>query len=188
MSLNLDSAPRRSYGLPIVVAVIILTAAIGAAFYFNPHHTADLSVTHTDIFAPLTTFKTPMGSLHIVGQAPHTEQHLYAVVTVHLQDNLRLPLFLDEVDGRYTAADGTTIDAVSPSAADLARTEEIFPQIKPLLPHPLSISDTVPPQTAVDGQILLHFGNIGEKDWQTRKPSTLTIHFTHQDPITATIR
>ena len=184
MPLTLASAERRSYAAPIVVAAIVLVLAIGAAFWFNPHHTADLTATRTDIFAPVTTFKPVAGKLHVIGQKPATEQDLYAVVTLHLQNDLRLPIFIDEVDGSYDAAKGGELTAVAPATNDLDRMEQVFPQLKPMMPHPLLLGDTVAPKSSVDGQVVFHFAGLTADDWKTRKPSTLTLHFAHQDPIT----
>ena len=189
MPLTLAPETRRSYTVPLVVAALALLAVFAALFYFNPHRQAELHAAHTDIFAPQTTFQQlpTRGAIHIVGAAPQVEQDLYAVVTVQVKDDLRLPLFVDEVDAKYRAADGSEADAVAPAAADLARVEQIFPQLKPLLPHPLLLGDTVPPKGSAEGQVLLHFPHLTAKDWQARKPSTLTVHFLHQDPITVDI-
>ena len=169
--------------------MIVLTLAIGAAFYFNPHHQSDLTATHTDLFAPQTTFSQMKGkaSMNIVGGAPEVEHDIYAIITIHLHDELRLPLFIDEVDGKYVGSDGAQIDEVSPGSVDLARVQEVFPKLKALMPHPVLIGDTVPPKGSLDGQVLLHFGNITEDNWRSRKPSTLTVKFTHQDPVSVTI-
>ena len=167
----------------------VLFLVIGAAFYFNPHHQSDLTATRTEIFAPQTAFAQmkSKGSMNIVGAAPEVEHDVYAIITIHVHDELRLPLFIDEVDGKYIGANGAEIDEVSPGSIDLARVQEVFPQLKALLPHPVLIGDTVPPKGSLDGQVLLHFGNITEEDWRSRKPSTLTVKFTHQDPISVTI-
>ncbi len=191
MPLTLASAQRRNVAAPILIAIVVLAAIGGALFYFNPHHTADLTVTGTQIFAPVTEIKAPsvtVGGMHVVGQASSIESTLYVVVTVHLQNHLRLPLFLDGAEGKYIAPDNGELNALAPSPDDLERVEAAFPALKPLLPHPLVSGETVPPQSSVDGQVLLPFGRLSEAQWKARKPAPLTIHFRHQQPIPATVQ
>lgn len=190
MSLTLAPEQRRGYTIPIVLAILAPLLAIGIVLSRKPHHPSKLDVTHTVIFAPRTTFKASTGGaggVHIIGQQPQTEQNLYAVVTIHVHDGLRAPLYIAEVDGSYTGAAGDAQDAVAPSRADLVRMQEIFPELKPLMPHPLVMGDSIPAQGEAEGQVLLHYNALTEQDWAKRKPSTITMHFEHQDPLTATI-
>ena len=190
-SLVFASEQRRNFTTPIVIAFIVLAIVIGAVFYFNPHRQGELSAVRTDIFAPETTFKAPAANykgMNIVGQAPEVERELYAVVTIHIQNDHRLPAFLDEIDGKYIASNNDELTAISPgTASDLARVEEVFPGLKQLLPHPLFRGDTIPPKGSLDGQVLLSFGGVSADAWKTRKPSEIAVNFAHQKPMTAIV-
>ena len=185
--LNLGPAPERSPLKAILIALAILIVVAVAVFYLNPRKTAELSVPKVQLYAAHTTFNAESGGVHVIGQGAHTEDDLYVVATVHIEDKLRLPIFIDTVTSTYTTSSDETLDTTAPNAADLARIEESFPALTPMMSHPLDRQTQIASGAPVEGTVLLHFPGLTEKDWKARKSATLTVHLAHQAPQTITI-
>ncbi|HEV2618839.1 MAG TPA: hypothetical protein VGU23_02760, partial [Acidobacteriaceae bacterium] len=143
---------RRSYVLPILVALAILLAAATAVYLYLPRSTADIAITHIAVLPTHTTFQT--GS-KLVGKGQITEQDLYVLLTVRIVDQLRVPLFLSDITSTLTTAD----DAVTTTSAieknDLAAVTTAFPAIQPLTGPPLLRESTIQPHTPAQGMVLL---------------------------------
>jgi hypothetical protein len=185
--LNLGPAQERSPLKAILIALAILLAVAVAVFYLNPRKTAELSVTKTELYAAHTTFNAESSGVHVIGQGAHTEDDLYVVATVHIQDKLRLPIFISTITSTYTTQDNETLDTTAPGASDLARIEESFPALTPMMSHPLDLQSGIDPGGSAEGTVLLHFPGLTEKDWKARKSATLTVNLAHQAPQTITI-
>jgi hypothetical protein len=56
--LNFSQPERRSFLVPGLIAVAVLGGIFAAIFWLNPHHVADLAVTHTSILPTHTVFKS----------------------------------------------------------------------------------------------------------------------------------
>ena len=185
--LNLGPAQERSPLKAILIALAILIVAAAAVFYLNPRKTAELSVPKVQLYAARTTFNAESGGVHVIGQGAHTEDDLYVVATVRVEDKLRLPIFISTVASTYTTPANETLDTTAPSAADLARIEESFPALTPMMAHALDSQTEIAPGSAVEGTVLLHFPGLTEQDWKARKSATLTVNLAHQQPQTITI-
>ena len=186
--LNLGPAPESSPVRSILIAAVVLAAIAIGVFYFGPHRTAEITIPKTQIYAAHTTSKdTSAGEMHIVGQLAESENDLYVIATLHLKNNLPVPIYINNVTATYTTPQDTVIDARAPGASDLARIKEIFPALVPMLPNPIPLDDGIPAKSAVEGTVLLHFPGLTEQTWKERKSTTLTINFVHQSPQTITI-
>jgi hypothetical protein len=183
--LNLGPAPESSPLKSILIAVAVLIAIAAAVFYFNPRKTAELTVTKTELVAQTADAKHSVGG--IVGQPVETDNDLYVVVTLRIENKLRLPIFINGINAAYTPSDDAPIAVQSMRASDLPRVEEIFPTIKPLMTNPLTFDNGIDPKSAIEGTVLLQFPGITEAAWKSRKTATLTVDLAHQDPQTVTI-
>ncbi len=190
----LQTAPARERGvLPaLVIAAVVLAAAAAAIFYFNPHSTAELAVTHVDTFAPQTTFGAmegaagaPAAGTHVL-EAPttSTENDLYVVATVKMTDKLRLPLFLTGAVAHVTLADGAETEITALSAADVKRLEVIFPALGKQVTHPFEDGTEVDPQQTLNAQVVLPLPGQTAAAWAGKKSATLTITLRNQGPQT----
>jgi hypothetical protein len=181
--LTFSQSERRSYLSPILVALAVLIGAGVAAYLYFPHHTADLTITHTAVVPTHTEIET--GSKE-VGHQTEVEENLYVLTTLRIDDKLRDPLFISDITSTLT----TTDDAVTTEGAveknDLNAIYTAFPQIKPLAGAPLLRESTIPAGGHAEGMVILHFG-ITKADWDNRKSATLTVTFYHQGPTTITI-
>jgi hypothetical protein len=185
--LNLGPAEERSYLPAILVATAVLIVIGIAVFFLNPRKTADISVAKVDLYAPHTEFQSTPGGSQIVGQGPSTEDDLYAVVTVRVTDDLRLPLFVDGTSVTMTAPDGSQTEAIGVPSTDYARLEQTFPQLTPLLTEPFTYGQQIDPKQTAEGRVLVLFSNTNEATWKARKSATITLNLRNQSPLTATI-
>jgi hypothetical protein len=187
--LNLGPAQSSSPTKAILLAVIVLALVAGAVYYLNPRKTAELSVPRVQLYAAQTAFKAEDSNsgMHVIGQSAHVENDLYVVATLHIDDKLRLPLFLTTVTATYTSPKDETLDTTSPSAADLARIQESFPALTPMMPQPLDGQTQIAPGASAEGTVLLHFPGLTEADWKARKSAIITVNLAHQAPQTVTI-
>ena len=66
--LSLAPAEERSYLKPILISVAVLAVVAAALFLLNPRGIADVTVTHVDLFAPHTEYKSlaPKAGMHVL--------------------------------------------------------------------------------------------------------------------------
>ena len=173
---------RRSFLVPGIIAVAVLGAVFVLVFTLNPHRIADLTVTHTAILPTHTVFAS--GSM-VVGRPDQAQDDLYVLTTVHIKDDLRLPLFIKDITGTLSTADGDeTTSAVQ--KRDLDSLYVSFPALKPMASAPLLRETQIAPGQSAEGMVLLHFTQ-PQTAWDQRKAATVTIDFYHQGPLTVTI-
>ncbi len=185
--LNLGPAPQTTPLKSIFLAIILLAAIAAAVFYLTPRKTAELTIPNVQLYAAHTTTNSQQNGFNIVGQAAETDNDLYVVATVNLQNKLSLPLFIQSISAIYTTPDNTIMDAQALNPSDISRLEETFPALVPLMVNPLPFDPTIAPGATAKGTVLLHFSGLTEQSWKARKSATLTINLAHQNPQTATI-
>jgi hypothetical protein len=182
--LKLAPPPDNHRLIPMLVIAAIVMIAVGIAVYMlNPRKTAVITVQKTELFAPHTEFKQTPSSSHIIGAAEVSEDDVYVVATLRIQDKLRLPIFLTNTSATMTKDDGTTLEATVISPLDLPRLEQTFPQIVPLVsapaPPPLQFEDAIAAGTIRAGTVVLLFPQTSEKQWRAKKSATLTVRLAH---------
>ena len=181
--LTLAPPPDRSPLRYVLIAAVVLAAIAAAIFYFNPHKTAEITVSKVDIFSPHTVFKATPGAVHIIGVPQAAEDDVYVIVHVSFTNKLRIPIFLDGTSAILTSADGTTLDATSVAPRDLPRLETTFPNLAALANHPLTDGE-ISPGAVNEGAVVLLFPGITQASWHTKKLATLTFNLAQQSPQT----
>ena len=180
--LNFSQPERRSFLVPGLIAAAVLGGIFAAIFWLNPHHVADLAVTHTAIVPTHTVFKS--GST-LVGAHDPGEDDLYVLATVRIDDKLRLPLFIEDITATLSTDEGeATTSAVEKN--DLPNLYITFPALKPLATEPLLRETKIEPGGHAEGMVLLHFP-VTQTVWDQRKSAVITISLYHQLPQTVTI-
>ncbi len=174
---------RRSLLAPILIAAAVLLALGTGLYLYLPRRTADITITHTAILPTHTAFDT--GS-KLVGKQQRIEEDLYVLLTVRIDDKLRVPLFLSDITANLTGADGSTATTSAVEKNDLPAVYTAFPAIRPLTGPPLLRESTIQPHSPPQGMVLLHFP-IVQAIWDNRQSATLTLSFYHQAPITIPI-
>jgi hypothetical protein len=171
----------------IAIAAVVLIAAAGAFFYFNPSKPAEISVTGVQIYAAHTEMRAMKGGTHIIGAAPHMDNDLYIVLTVKLTDKDRAPLFIKDETAILTAPDHTILESSAIQKGELANVYAAFPQLQALASTPLARDTEIAPGQTAEGMVLLHFPGATEANWHPRESATLTLDFFHQPSQTVTI-
>lgn len=176
--------------MAISIALLVLAVTALAVFYLNPRRTADLTVTEVKIFAPHTPFKelqTESKSVHVLDQAPVSEDNLYVVATVRLTNKLRLPLFISGWNATLTLADGSIQEGTPVHTRDLERLSDLLPGLGSLVKTPLHDGDQVAPSAARQGSVVILFPGLDQAAWQNRKLARLALNLRNQEAQTVTL-
>jgi hypothetical protein len=174
-------------GLAIAAGVLILVAA--AVFWFNPHKQAEGHLTNFQLYATSTklTDLTGQSGTHVIGTGPSTEDDLYVVATVQVDNQLRLPLFINGSQVELIQPDNTEVDGLVVSAHDVPRLTETYPDLGKLAPQPLPFQAEAPPKGSVTGSIIAQFPSMTESMWKGKKSARIRLLFAHQDPLVITL-
>jgi len=180
--LTFSQPERRNLLLPIGIAAVILVAIAALVLAFLPRRTADLAITHVATWQAHTVYKSDS---IVVGQ-DKAEDDLYLLVTLRIDDRLKIPLFLKDFTATLTTADGQTLETGAAEKNDLEALYTTFPVLKSLSSPPLLREATIAPGQPAEGMILLQLP-IKQDAWDHRKAATLTVDFYHQGPQTIAI-
>ena len=189
--LTFSQPARRNLFVPFATALALFGIILGLVLYLTPHTIAEISVSQPVIYAAHTVFKS---NSIVVGQDP-SQDDLYLIVTVRIQDHLRLPLFIKDFTATLTPAnpDGTPAEPITSSAVqklDIPNLYTSFPALKALAAQqtaqPLYRETQIDPGTFAEGTVLLHFP-VTQTTWDQRKSATLTIDLYHQGQLTVPI-
>lgn len=181
--LSFSQPEPRNFLVPAVAVAGIVAIAVALIYFFTPHRVADAQVTHVS-YLPMH-FSFANGS-RVVGREDASEDDLYVLATVRLHDNLKLPLFIKDLTGTLTTADGTDITTSAVEKNDLDEVYEALPSLKPISGPPLLREVEIAPGATAEGVVMLHY-SATEAVWKQRKSASVTVEFYHQDPITVTI-
>ena len=185
--LNLGPPPSRSPLAGILIAAGVLAAAAAAVFLLNPRKTANVTVSRVRTYTARTQASEVKGTTHVIGAPARIEQDLYVLVTVKIDDTLRLPLFIKDETAVLTAQDGSVLETSALHKEDLPQVYAAFPAVEQLASAPLARDTRVEPGQSAEGMVLLHFPGATEANWTSRKSATLTLTLFHQDPQTITL-
>jgi hypothetical protein len=177
------SQPARSNLLaPVLIAFLVLGITITLVLRFTPRKTADLAITRTVVYPTHTVFKAD--SL-LVGH-DRAQDDLYVLTTLHIDDRLRLPLFLKDFTGTLTTADGQDITTSAAEKQEIPALYLTYPALKSLGANPLLRDTLIDPGQSAEGMVLLHFP-VTLDDWKRRKSAVLNIDLYHQGQQSVTI-
>jgi hypothetical protein len=185
--LTFAQAPRRNYAVPVLIAVLILSAVAAMGYNHFSGRTVKTSIAHTEVFPIRVVMKEqqPQGFKVLSDKPVSHAEGIYVLATVHIENHLADPLFLKD----FHAVLDTDNGQLSTSAieqADLPAVTDAFPELKPKLATPLLRESSVPVGKTSDGVVVLQFP-ITQAMWDARKSAVLTIDLYHQDSITVTI-
>jgi hypothetical protein len=166
---------RRNLLVPVLLAFLILGIVLALVLKFTPHKTADLAITRTSVYQAHTVFKSDT----IVVANQHTEDDLYVVTNLRIDDRLDLPLFIKDFTATLTTADGEEVSTSAVEKRDLDNVYASFPDLKPLASDPLLRDTMISPGQSAEGMILLHFP-VAKDVWDHRRTAVLNIDLYHQ--------
>lgn len=172
---------------PGTIALVICVIAAAAFLYFaRKGPDADVSIVHLTVYPVHTTSSANMGQPGTLGQA-ETHDELYVLAIVKVQSRLKdTPLFLKDMEGSVTSAEGDQRRELAASASNVPRFFLGYPAMKSEEAAPLLRESTIAPLQSEQGLVLLHFP-IDKATWDHRKSANITLSFYHQQPITVDI-
>jgi hypothetical protein len=173
--LKFAQPARRNLLVPVLLAFLILGIVLALVLKFTPHKTADLTITRTAIYPAHTVFRSD--SIIVANQ--HTEDDLYVLTTLRIDDRLHLPLFLKDFTATLTTAEGEEITTSAVEKQDLENVYTSFPALKPLASEPLLRETMISPGQSAEGMVLLHFP-ITKEIWDHRRTAVLNVDLYHQ--------
>jgi hypothetical protein len=166
---------RRNLLAPVLIAFLILGIIIALLIRATPHRTADLTITRTTVFPTHTVFKS---DTTLVGH-DQSQDELYVLTNLRIDDRLHLPLFLKDFTATLTTADGQELSTSAIEKGDLAAVYTSFPDLKQLASEPLLRETMIAPGQSAEGMILLHFP-VAKDVWDHRRTATLNLDLYHQ--------
>ena len=173
--LKFAQPARRNLLVPVLLSFLILGIVLALVLRFTPHKTADLTVTRTTVYPTHTVFK----SESIVVSSQRTEDNLYVLTNLRIDDRLHLPLFLKDFTATLTTADGEEITTSAVEKRDLDNVYTSFPELKSLASEPLLRDTMISPGQSAEGMILLHFP-VTKEVWDHRRTAVLNVDLYHQ--------
>jgi len=173
--LKFAQPARRNLLVPVLLAFLILGIVLALVLKFTPHKTADLTITRTAIYPAHTVFRSD--SIIVANQ--HTEDDLYVLTTLRIDDRLHLPLFLKDFTATLTTAEGEEITTSAVEKQDLDNVYTSFPALKPLASEPLLRETMISPGQSAEGMVLLHFP-VTKEIWDHRRTAVLNVDLYHQ--------
>ncbi|HEX3570340.1 MAG TPA: hypothetical protein VHU44_05905 [Acidobacteriaceae bacterium] len=181
--LSFSQAERRSFTVPALLGLAVLAVIAAIFFWRTPMRAVDLTVTHTNILPTHTVFPT---ATRMVGVPDPAEDAFYVLATVHIHNDLHVPIFLKDITGTLTTADDSAITSSAVEKNDLPNLYVTFPKLKPLSSTPLLRESTIQPGADAEGMVILEFP-IDQQTWDKRKSATLTVDLYHQGQFTTEI-
>jgi hypothetical protein len=180
--LKFSQSERPNFLVPGLIALAVIGGIFVGLAYFTPHQIALVSVTHTAILPTHTAFKS---SSIVVAEDP-SQDDLYVLTTVKVQNTLKIPLFIKDITATLETAEGTTDSESAVEKNDIENLYTTFPKLKPLASAPLYREITIEPGQSAEGMVLLHFP-ITQAVWDSRKSATVYIDLYHQGKIPVVI-
>jgi hypothetical protein len=172
---------RRSFLVPILLALAALGLAAAIAIHFFPATTVNVDHVETSVLSTDTVFQ---GST-IVG-LNKTEHVFFVASTIRVDNQLRQPIFLDNFHLTFTNPDDAELVVDAAAQSDLPQVELNFPALKPLLANPLLRNATIDSGKAAQGTLLFSL-TISESMWKARKSAVIKVDLYHQPSIYVTI-
>lgn len=181
--LKFNQPARRNLLVPVLISFLILGMAIAIVLRYTPASTAKLTVLHTSIYPTHTVFKADT----IVVGRDRSQDDLYVVTTLHMEDRLNLPLFIKDMTGTLQTADGQKIETSAVQKQEFDNLFTSFPALKPLVTSAPLLRDTlIESGKSVEGTVVLHFP-VSEEVWNHRRSAALHIALYHQGRVSVTI-
>lgn len=171
-------AERRSFLVPIVIALAALAAAIALAIHFFPANQASIAHVQTQLLPTHTVYKS---NSIVLGQ-DHSEDVLFVATTLRVDNKMRMPIYLDDYTLTFTDPTGAQLSARSINKQDLASLAVTFPAIQPLVGTRLARETVIQPGQSAQGTVLFSVP-IPQSLWNSRKDATIEVDIFRQKPL-----
>lgn len=180
--LKFEQPKNRNLLAPVLIAFLLVGVLIALVIQHNPANRIDLTITRISVYPAHTVFK----SNSLVVGSDKSEDDLYVIANLRVDDPLHLPIILKDFTATLTTADDQEITTSAAEVNDLPNIFTSFPALKPLSSPPLRRETLIPPGTSAEGMVLLHFP-VTEDVWNHRKSAILNVDLYHQGTFPITI-
>jgi len=179
--LTFSQPERRSFLIPVLLAIAAIALAIGVAIHFFPATTVNIGHIHTDVLPTETVLK---GSTVIgVTEINHV---LFVASTIRVDNQLRVPIYLDDFHITLTDPTGAEMTVAATAPKDLPDLETNFPGITPMMATPLVRNTVIDQGKAAQGTVLFPL-TVPKDIWDARKSAVVKVDLYHQPAIYITI-
>lgn len=165
-----------------LAAVIIVVACIGGYVWVNnkpPVHAGQvLSVTAYPIHRELSTGSGLGG----VNGGNNVYDEVIVIANVRIKSQTDIPLFLHDMYGDVTLANGEVQRDLAASGSDFRKVFVAYPALAPQQKPPMPRGITLAPGQQIDGQMVFHYP-ISQQDWNSRKAFNIDVEFIHQKDL-----
>ena len=175
-------AERRSFVVPILVALGVLILAIVLGIHLFPERTPTIGAIQTKLLPTHTVYKS---NSIVLGQ-DQSEDALFVATTIRVTNTTRTTIDLENYNLTLTDPTGAQLSAKAVNPQDLKNLEVTFPAIKPLEGQQLVQDTQIAPGKSVEGTLLFSLG-IPQDLWDTRKEAVIAVDLYKQKPISVTI-
>jgi hypothetical protein len=173
---------RRNLLAPVLIAFLVLGIAIALVLRFTPHSTAKLNILQTTVYPTHTVYKSDS----LLVNRDRSQDDLYVVLKLHMEDRLNLPLFIKDFTATLVTDTGESFETSAVQKQDLAGLYTTFPALQPLTSAPLVRDTLIESGKAAEGMVLLHFP-VSEDAWNHRRSATLHVALYHQGRVSIVI-
>jgi hypothetical protein len=172
---------RRSFLVPVLLALAAIAVAVGLARHFFPATTVNIVHIHTAVLPTETVFS---GST-IVGQH-QVERVLFVASKIRIDNQLRQPIYLDGFHITFTNAQGAEETESAFRENELAPAIANYAGLQPLVTQPLLINTVINPNSTAEGTLLFSL-RIPKDMWDARQSAIIKVDLYHRPALYLTI-
>lgn len=170
MPPSFSQPERRSFLVPVLIALAAIALAVFVAVRFFPATSVDIEHLSTAVLPTSTVYK----SRAIVEGPANTQRALFVATTVRIRNQLRSPIFPNSFTCTFTDQAGAVLTVTGASKPDLDSLRLSFPALKPLVAHPLQRDVVIDPGKSTKGTMLFSFP-FTQAQWNARKSALIKI-------------
>jgi len=165
--------------LTVLVATVIVICCIGGyAWYYNTGPVHGGQVVSVSIY-PIHRELSTGSALGGVNGGPNIFDEVIVIADVKIRSQTKLPLFLHDMWGDLTLANGEVQESLAASGEDYRKVFIAYPSLAAQKQTPMPRDITLTPGQQIEGQMVFHFP-VTQKDWEARKQFDVVVGFIHQ--------
>ncbi|WP_158751185.1 hypothetical protein [Acidobacterium sp. S8] len=165
--------------LIVLVATVLVVAAIAVYVYIGEKPpVAAGKILKLDVVPIHSQMRVGEGAEGVQG-GMETYDQLIVLADVEIRNQTDIPLFLHDMWGNLTSADGEEQRSLGANKTDFQNAFLAYPQLAALKQEPLMRDITLNPGQTVQGLIIVHYP-ITKDQWDARHGFEADISFMHQ--------
>lgn len=171
----------------VIAAVLVVAAAV--AFFVFYHHENHAEVEAVGVRTLVMPLHLKYGHVGEVVGEDQVEDLTYVVAVLRLSDHTDAPLFIKDIAGNFTTADGGNVEGHRVAERDFEKLYSLVPQLKPVVASagkPMLPEQTIAKGATAEGYVIYQY-SAPQSAWDQRKTASARIDFYHQDSITVAL-